>query len=94
MVAAPVNTVASLVTVHTDAGAGFDGPLEEGPILHQWANPLGPGIRRRVPGGPTTRPRRSPRPEPRTSYATRALYGCLRRRQGDEEDDRSFREAG
>lgn len=35
-----MNTVASQVTVFTDASVSIDGPLEEGPSLYQWAKAL------------------------------------------------------
>jgi hypothetical protein len=35
-----MNTVASQVTVYTDASVRIDGPLEEGPSLHEWAKSL------------------------------------------------------
>jgi hypothetical protein len=72
-----MNTVASQVTVYTDASVRIDGPLTEGPSLYQWAKALessaletGPEVPyddeilaevRRL--GPDT-------------YPTRSLYGC------------------
>jgi len=35
-----MNTVASQVTVYTDASVRIDGPLDEGPSLHEWARAL------------------------------------------------------
>ncbi|MFG1810094.1 FAD/NAD(P)-binding protein [Streptomyces sp. NPDC049040] len=35
-----MNTVASQVTVFTDASVSIEGPMEEGPSLHQWAKAL------------------------------------------------------
>ncbi|WP_405716383.1 FAD/NAD(P)-binding protein (plasmid) [Streptomyces xanthophaeus] len=35
-----MNTVASQVTVYTDASVRIDGPLEEGPSLYEWAKAL------------------------------------------------------
>ncbi|WP_236711938.1 FAD/NAD(P)-binding protein, partial [Streptomyces azureus] len=37
-----MNTVASQVTVYTDASVSIAGPLEEGPSLYQWAKAIGP----------------------------------------------------
>ena len=37
-----MNTVASQVTLYTDASVTIEGPLEEGPSLYQWAKALGP----------------------------------------------------
>ncbi len=38
-----MNTVASQVTVYTDASVRIDGPLEEGPSLYEWARALESG---------------------------------------------------
>ncbi|WP_217236065.1 FAD/NAD(P)-binding domain-containing protein [Streptomyces sp. AC555_RSS877] len=38
-----MNTVASQVTVFTDASVEMDGPVEPGPSLHEWAHTLGDG---------------------------------------------------
>jgi hypothetical protein len=35
-----MNTVASQITVHTDASVRIDGPIEPGPSLHEWAREL------------------------------------------------------
>ncbi|MFB7333141.1 FAD/NAD(P)-binding protein [Streptomyces adustus] len=43
-----MNTVASQVTVFTDASVKIDGPVEPGPSLYEWARTLGDG-----PGGAT-----------------------------------------
>jgi uncharacterized NAD(P)/FAD-binding protein YdhS len=43
-----MNTVASQVTVFTDASVEMDGPVESGPSLYEWARTLGQG-----PGGAT-----------------------------------------
>ncbi|CAL9391967.1 FAD/NAD(P)-binding protein [Streptomyces sp. Tu 3180] len=43
-----MNTVASQVTVFTDASVEMDGPVEPGPSLYEWARSLGDG-----PGGVT-----------------------------------------
>ena len=36
-----MNTVASQVTVYTDASVEIDGPIEPGPSLHEWAVEVG-----------------------------------------------------
>ncbi|WP_077800643.1 FAD/NAD(P)-binding domain-containing protein [Streptomyces sp. JHA26] len=71
-----MNTVASQVTVYTDASVAVAGPLEEGPSLHQWAEAIGPGAP--TPGrgaaydDETLAEARDLGPD---SYPTRALYG-------------------
>ncbi|MFF4020833.1 FAD/NAD(P)-binding protein [Streptomyces sp. NPDC001843] len=71
-----MNTVASQVTVYTDASVGIEGPLEEGPSLYQWAKALGPSAL--TPGDGTTyddetlAEARDLGPD---TYPTRALYG-------------------
>ncbi|MGW0121477.1 FAD/NAD(P)-binding protein [Streptomyces sp. NPDC003327] len=81
-----MNTVASQVTVYTDASVRTRGPREEGPSLYQWAKALGPADQ--SPGVPTPGPG-APHPgaglddetlaEARDlgpdTYPTRALYG-------------------
>jgi hypothetical protein len=72
-----MNTVASQVTVYTDASVRIDGPLEEGPSLHQWAKALDSGtldpeLRTRYDDGVLAE---AARLGPDT-YPTRALYGC------------------
>ncbi|MFG2139940.1 FAD/NAD(P)-binding protein [Streptomyces sp. NPDC048650] len=72
-----MNTVASQITVYTDAGVSMEGPVEPGPSLYEWARSLS---------------LRGPREEPCTgcddetlaeardlgpdAYPTRAFYGC------------------
>ncbi|MFD3701049.1 FAD/NAD(P)-binding protein [Streptomyces sp. NPDC058646] len=84
-----MNTVASQVTVFTDASVRIDGPLNEGPSLYEWAKLLDSGALE--PGlddadAPGTGRAASPaydeeilaeaaRLGPDT-YPTRALYGC------------------
>ncbi|MEV6962742.1 FAD/NAD(P)-binding protein [Streptomyces sp. NPDC051207] len=72
-----MNTVASQVTVYTDASVRIDGPLEEGPSLYEWAKALDS---RTLDNGPAAgyddevlaeAGRLGP-----DSYPTRALYGC------------------
>ncbi|MFE0929639.1 FAD/NAD(P)-binding protein [Streptomyces mutabilis] len=71
-----MNTVASQVTVYTDASVSIAGPLEEGPSLYQWAKAIGPGAL--APGrdaaydDETLAEARDLGPD---SYPTRALYG-------------------
>ncbi|MEV8309166.1 FAD/NAD(P)-binding protein [Streptomyces flavidovirens] len=71
-----MNTVASQVTAYTDASVSVDGPLEEGPSLHQWAKTLGPGTPAPGTGRPyddqTLAEARDLGPD---TYPTRALYG-------------------
>lgn len=71
-----MNTVASQVTVYTDASVSIAGPLEEGPSLYQWAKAIGPSAL--TPGrgtaydDETLAEARDLGPD---SYPTRALYG-------------------
>jgi hypothetical protein len=71
-----MNTVASQVTVYTDAGVAIEGPLEEGPSLHQWAKALGAGALAPGTGAvhddETLAEARDLGPD---TYPTRALYG-------------------
>ncbi|MEU3567974.1 FAD/NAD(P)-binding protein [Kitasatospora sp. NPDC036755] len=66
------NTVASQITVYTDAGSRIDGPIEPGPSLHDWARNVA------MLGSPadydeeTLAEARALGPD---SYPTRALYG-------------------
>ncbi|MGW7385612.1 FAD/NAD(P)-binding protein [Streptomyces sp. NPDC054794] len=72
-----MNTVASQVTVYTDASVTIEGPLEEGPSLYQWAKALGPSAL--TPGtglahdDETLAEARDLGPD---TYPTRALYGA------------------
>ncbi|MET9445076.1 FAD/NAD(P)-binding protein [Streptomyces sp. NPDC006610] len=70
-----MNTVASQVTVYTDASVCIDGPLEEGPSLYEWARAVRVGS---LEAGPHAREEILAQagalgPD---SYPTRALYGC------------------
>ncbi|SFO05866.1 MULTISPECIES: FAD/NAD(P)-binding protein [unclassified Streptomyces] len=71
-----MNTVASQVTVFTDASVSIEGPLEGGPSLYEWAAALLPDAR--VPGtglphdDETLAEARDLGPD---GYPTRALYG-------------------
>ncbi|MBD9729324.1 FAD/NAD(P)-binding protein [Streptomyces caniscabiei] len=71
-----MNTVASQVTVYTDASVSIEGPLEGGPSLYEWAAALLPDAR--VPGtglpydDETLAEARDLGPD---GYPTRALYG-------------------
>ncbi|RPE26930.1 FAD/NAD(P)-binding protein [Kitasatospora cineracea] len=71
-----MNTVASQVTVYTDASVAIAGPLEEGPSLYQWAKALGPSALTPGTGEPyddeTLAEARDLGPD---TYPTRALYG-------------------
>lgn len=71
-----MNTVASQVTVYTDASVSIDGPLEEGPSLYQWAKALGPSALGSGSGAAyddeTLAEARDLGPD---TYPTRALYG-------------------
>ncbi|MFI1484997.1 FAD/NAD(P)-binding protein [Streptomyces sp. NPDC020747] len=80
------NTVASQITVYSDAASRIDGPIEPGPSLYEWAvslaapRPDGDGADRAYDAGTLTEARRL---EP-NSYPTRALCGryfadCFRR---------------
>ncbi|MFJ2417983.1 FAD/NAD(P)-binding protein [Streptomyces brevispora] len=71
-----MNTVASQVTVYTDASVSIEGPLEEGPSLYEWARTLGAGALPSGAGAPyddeTLAEARDLGPD---GYPTRALYG-------------------
>ncbi|MEU6389697.1 FAD/NAD(P)-binding protein [Streptomyces sp. NPDC046939] len=71
-----MNTVASQVTVYTDASVRIAGPREEGPSLYQWAKALGPSALTAESGRPyddeTLAEARDLGPD---TYPTRALYG-------------------
>ncbi|MFJ5886044.1 FAD/NAD(P)-binding protein [Kitasatospora cineracea] len=71
-----MNTVASQVTVYTDASVAIAGPLEEGPSLYQWAKALGPSALTPGTGAAyddeTLAEARDLGPD---TYPTRALYG-------------------
>ncbi|WP_327310024.1 FAD/NAD(P)-binding protein (plasmid) [Streptomyces sp. NBC_01298] len=71
-----MNTVASQVTVYTDASVRIDGPLEEGPSLHEWAKALDMGALEGVAHGDYDEEilAEAHRLGPDT-YPTRALYG-------------------
>jgi uncharacterized NAD(P)/FAD-binding protein YdhS len=71
-----MNTVASQVTVYTDASVRIAGPLDEGPSLYEWTKALVSGA---LDSGPTTTYddetlAEAARLGPDT-YPTRALYG-------------------
>ncbi|MEU5534589.1 FAD/NAD(P)-binding protein [Streptomyces sp. NPDC020362] len=80
------NTVASQITVYSDAASRIGGPIEPGPSLYEWAASLsGPGARSGAAGpvddSATLAEARSLGPD---SYPTRALCGryfaeCFRR---------------
>ncbi|KOV58630.1 FAD binding domain-containing protein [Streptomyces sp. MMG1121] len=71
-----MNTVASQVTVYTDASVPIDGPLEEGPSLHEWAKALESGTLEPGPeGGYGEEIRAEARALGPDAYPTRALYG-------------------
>ncbi len=73
-----MNTVASQVTVYTDASVRIDGPLEEGPSLYEWARALESGTLEGAPdagvglGAEVLAEARVLGPD---TYPTRALYG-------------------
>lgn len=72
-----MNTVASQVTVYTDASVRIEGPLKEGPSLFQWAKAVESGALDEGPDGEWSEEvvaeARALSPD---SYPTRALYGC------------------
>jgi hypothetical protein len=69
-----MNTVASQVTVYTDASVRIDGPLKEGPSLYQWAKALVlRSLETPVPDHEVLAEARRLGPD---TYPTRALYGC------------------
>ncbi|MCX4680597.1 FAD/NAD(P)-binding protein [Streptomyces sp. NBC_01433] len=63
-----MNTVASQVTVYTDASVEVDGPVEPGPSLYAWARTAGSAARDR-------QARAEARELTPDAYPTRALYG-------------------
>ncbi|MFI9605460.1 FAD/NAD(P)-binding protein [Streptomyces sp. NPDC052043] len=71
-----MNTVASQVTVFTDASVRIEGPLVEGPSLYQWAKAMESGA---LEAGPGAAHDEETRAEARRlgpdAYPTRALYG-------------------
>ncbi|WSR66745.1 FAD/NAD(P)-binding protein [Streptomyces sp. NBC_01198] len=70
-----MNTVASQVTVFTDASVRIEGPLEEGPSLYQWAKALehiAATSGATSPDGAALSEARALGPD---TYPTRALYG-------------------
>lgn len=72
-----MNTVASQVTVYTDHSVLMDGPVEEGPSLHEWAADLArsaeePAVRDRFPAEALAEARRLGPDD----YPTRAFYGA------------------
>ncbi len=64
-----MNTVASQVTVYTDASVTIEGPLEEGPSLYEWARALDAGA---PYDDETLAEARDLGPD---AYPTRSLYG-------------------
>ncbi|MFE6286031.1 FAD/NAD(P)-binding protein [Streptomyces sp. NPDC057877] len=71
-----MNTVASQVTVYTDASVPIEGPLEEGPSLHQWAKALESGsLDTSPPLGHDPAVLAEARALGPDTYPTRALYG-------------------
>ncbi|MDI3424246.1 FAD/NAD(P)-binding protein [Streptomyces luteolus] len=67
-----MNTVASQITVFTDASSRIDGPIEGGPSLYEWAQSLALLASFGDYGPATLREARALGPD---SYPTRALYG-------------------
>ncbi|WP_374103083.1 FAD/NAD(P)-binding protein [Streptomyces sp. B93] len=71
-----MNTVASQVTVYTDASVRIEGPLEEGPSLYAWAKALQSGaLDTPAPGGHSGAVLAEARALGPDTYPTRALYG-------------------
>ncbi|MEX1656963.1 FAD/NAD(P)-binding protein [Streptomyces pseudovenezuelae] len=71
-----MNTVASQVTVYTDASVRIDGPLEEGPSLYDWAKAVESGTLEIDPqDGHDKQIRAEARALGPNTYPTRALYG-------------------
>lgn len=68
-----MNTVASQVTVYTDASVEMDGPIEAGPSLYEWAREAvrGEGAGPALPGGALAEARQLGPDD----YPTRAFYG-------------------
>ncbi|MGW1500952.1 FAD/NAD(P)-binding protein [Streptomyces mirabilis] len=67
-----MNTVASQITVHTDASCRIDGPVEPGPSLEEWARSLSACGDRDGHDGQTLAEARDLGPN---TYPSRALYG-------------------
>ncbi|MEU3664594.1 FAD/NAD(P)-binding protein [Streptomyces sp. NPDC032940] len=71
-----MNTVASQVTVYTDASVRIDGPLEEGPSLYEWAKALELGtLEPAGEDGHDDEVLAEARALGPDTYPTRALYG-------------------
>jgi uncharacterized NAD(P)/FAD-binding protein YdhS len=72
-----MNTVASQVTLYTDASVAIEGPVEEGPGLYDWARSLAAGAP--LENGPSAAADAAALAEARRlgpdSYPTRAFYG-------------------
>ncbi|RSS80399.1 FAD/NAD(P)-binding protein [Streptomyces sp. WAC06614] len=67
-----MNTVASQVTVFTDATVEMDGPVEPGPSLYEWARDVVPAAPAGQYDAATRAEARKLRPD---TYPTRAFYG-------------------
>ncbi|TGB13363.1 FAD/NAD(P)-binding protein [Streptomyces sp. MZ04] len=71
-----MNTVASQVTVYTDASVRIDGPLEEGPSLYEWAKALESGaLETGIEDGYGDEVLAEAHALGPDTYPTRALYG-------------------
>ncbi|NUS16965.1 MAG: FAD/NAD(P)-binding protein [Streptomyces sp.] len=70
-----MNTVASQVTVFTDASVRIDGPLERGPSLYEWAKALADIAAVSGTTGPDDAALCEARALGPDTYPTRALYG-------------------
>ncbi|WP_407566587.1 FAD/NAD(P)-binding protein [Streptomyces sp. 184] len=66
-----MNTVASQVTIYTDASVEMEGPIEAGPSLYEWARSVVRGEGGPLPGGVLAEARQLGEDD----YPTRAFYG-------------------
>ncbi|MFD9393224.1 FAD/NAD(P)-binding protein [Streptomyces sp. NPDC060000] len=71
-----MNTVASQVTLYTDASVRIEGPLAEGPSLYQWARALESATLEPASTAHDAQIIAEARRLGPDSYPTRALYGC------------------
>ncbi|MFI8537487.1 FAD/NAD(P)-binding protein [Streptomyces aquilus] len=71
-----MNTVASQVTVYTDASVRIDGPLDEGPSLYEWAKALDSGTLEPGPAGGHGNPAHDYDPDRGNGAAVTYIHGA------------------